>query len=240
MIIPTMFERLFSTQLLHLPEALTMQLYLRASWAVVLVWVVLNLARPLLAGKLRDALVLVAGLVGVWALLPGELSPAYWLGLAFQAPSLITTGLAALAVFQMLQPSDPCAGLPPSGQPWGWVMCLPVLLGWALLLDTFAVFPVSVYALGFSSAALALTVLVVLILGLVAVKFAGRSFAMGRVQLGMVFGVLAVFVLLRLPTGNLWDALLDPWLWVALHVLALRRVFGWFKAQWFESTTTRV
>jgi hypothetical protein len=81
---------------------------------------------------------------------------------------------------------------------------------------------------------------VVLILGLVAVKFAGRSFAMGRVQLGMVFGVLAVFVLLRLPTGNLWDALLDPWLWVALHVLALRRVFGWFKAQWFESTTTRV
>jgi hypothetical protein len=30
--------------------------------------------------------------------------------------------------------------------------------------------------------------------------------------------VLAVYVLLRLPTGNVWDALLDPFVWLALHV----------------------
>lgn len=240
MSIPTIFERLFSTQLLHLPEAVTMQLYMRASWAVVLVWVVLSLARPWLAGKLRYALVLGAGLVGVWVLFTGELSPAYWLGLAFQAPSLITTGLAGWAVFQRLVPRDPLATLTSSGQPSGWVLCLPLLLGWALLLDTFAFFPVSVYAWGFSSAALALTALLVLIPGLVATKLAGHWSVMRRVELGLVFGVLLVFVLLRLPTGNLWDALLDPWLWLALHVLALRRVIGWVKARWFASTTTRV
>ena len=40
-------------------------------------------------------------------------------------------------------------------------------------------------------------------------------------------GILAVcgtalFVTLRLPTGNLWDALLDPLLWVVLHWMGLR------------------
>jgi hypothetical protein len=25
-------------------------------------------------------------------------------------------------------------------------------------------------------------------------------------------------VVLRLPSGNVWDALLDPWLWIVLHV----------------------
>jgi len=42
--------------------------------------------------------------------------------------------------------------------------------------------------------------------------------------------VLLLQVLLRLPTGNLWDALLDPWLWVVLQVgwlqHALRRFRG--------------
>jgi hypothetical protein len=36
---------------------------------------------------------------------------------------------------------------------------------------------------------------------------------------------LMVFVLWRLPTGNVWDAVLDPWLWVALHFYLGRRVW---------------
>jgi hypothetical protein len=35
-----------------------------------------------------------------------------------------------------------------------------------------------------------------------------------------------LFVLLRLPTGNVWDAVLDPWLWLGLHWVLLRGVFG--------------
>jgi len=33
----------------------------------------------------------------------------------------------------------------------------------------------------------------------------------------LMLGVLALFVLTRLPTGNVWDALLDPWLWGGLQ-----------------------
>ena len=39
---------------------------------------------------------------------------------------------------------------------------------------------------------------------------------------------LALFVLLRLPTGSAFDAVLDPWLWVALHAVALR----WLYCHW--------
>jgi hypothetical protein len=39
-----------------------------------------------------------------------------------------------------------------------------------------------------------------------------------------------VFVSLRLPTGNLWDALLDPWLWLLLHAILLRRILS--KRRW--------
>ena len=34
-----------------------------------------------------------------------------------------------------------------------------------------------------------------------------------------------LFVTLRLPTGNVWDAVLDPWLWVALQVYLVRVLF---------------
>ena len=45
--------------------------------------------------------------------------------------------------------------------------------------------------------------------------------------LWMVFApcTVLVFVALRLPTGNLWDALLDPWLWGALHVFLIRTFY---------------
>jgi len=39
----------------------------------------------------------------------------------------------------------------------------------------------------------------------------------------------AVFALTRLPSGNLWDALLDPWLWLALHGVLLRQLWLWWR-----------
>jgi hypothetical protein len=41
-------------------------------------------------------------------------------------------------------------------------------------------------------------------------------------EIPLVAMAVMAFVVLRLPTGNAWDALLDPWLWVALHVMAFR------------------
>jgi hypothetical protein len=35
---------------------------------------------------------------------------------------------------------------------------------------------------------------------------------------------LLLFAATRLPTGNLWDAVLDPWLWLALQGVLVRRL----------------
>jgi hypothetical protein len=36
---------------------------------------------------------------------------------------------------------------------------------------------------------------------------------------------LLLFAATRLPTGNVWDALLDPWLWLLFQGLLLRALF---------------
>jgi hypothetical protein len=46
---------------------------------------------------------------------------------------------------------------------------------------------------------------------------------MWRLPPVLLVGVLLVHVVLRLPTGNVWDALLDPWLWAALQLAWLPR-----------------
>jgi hypothetical protein len=93
---------------------------------------------------------------------------------------------------------------------------LGVVLGWLLLLDTLALVPMQLYAWGFSpwSAGVAL------LLGLLPWIFQGISGL--RSAGGLIVLAVVVFTLLRLPTGNVWDALLDPWLWVVLHVYLLR------------------
>ena len=90
------------------------------------------------------------------------------------------------------------------------LLLLGVLLGWGLLLDTLAWFPVSIYAWGFGSMALALVLTMATLLWLLS----------GSRTAALLLAVLAVFVLTRAPTGNLWDALLDPLFWLALQ-------FGW-------------
>jgi hypothetical protein len=91
-----------------------------------------------------------------------------------------------------------------------------VLLGWVLLLDMLAWWPVSVYALGFGTQAL------VLVCGLALVLwFASGAARANRSALWCLVAVLVVFALTRLPSGNLWDALLDPWLWIVLQARGL-------------------
>jgi hypothetical protein len=35
---------------------------------------------------------------------------------------------------------------------------------------------------------------------------------------------ILVHLITRLPTGNLWDALIDPWLWILAHWFVLSRL----------------
>ena len=202
-----------SSQLPVLPVAGTMQTWLLLGWAVVLVWVFTGLVSRRWPDQPRLQFA-VALVVVLWICAPGPYSPASWLGLAFQAPSGLGVFLCAGFLYQRWAPSDNGLRLARNGGRVLPVLALTgALTGWALLLDTFALLPVQLYAWGFSPAALALACLCVLlpwaVLGSTTQSACPSAWAAPI--------ALAVFAFWRLPTGNVWDALLDPWLWLASH-----------------------
>ena len=176
---------------------------------------------------------LLAVLAAAWAWVPGEWGLAYWLGLAFQIPSVLSCVLAigvlvrAYALRARLVPEARGAmghgvadGRQDGLRAWAAVyMGAGVLLGWVLLFDTFALLPVAVYAWGFGPAAFLLVCALALLPWVVA--GAGVWRASGAWQ---VAAAVALFGVSRWPSGNVWDAVLDPWLWLLLNVYALRAV----------------
>jgi hypothetical protein len=195
-----------------LPSLWLMQLWLPLGWAVVLAALVVLVSTPLT--RHRGVVWGLPLLVTVWTLLPGEVSPAYWLGLAFQAPSAMLVLLCAWWGGCALR------GVPVTARPGTPVIALvlaALVVGWLLLLDTLAQLPVALYGLGFDAPAL----VVVALVSLLPLLQVGAA-----TQVSTWLAPLAVllFVLLRLPTGNVWDAVLDPWLWLGLHGYLLRVV----------------
>lgn len=193
-----------------LPSLWLMQLWLPLGWAVVLAALV-----ALVSTRFTRQRSVVWGLpllVALWTLLPGDVSPAYWLGLAFQAPSALLVLLCACGGGRVLR------GVPVFARPSNATLALlaaAVLLGWALLLDSFAQLPMALYSLGFGAPALALVALATLLPLL-------QAGAAARPGTWLAPLALLLFVLLRLPTGNVWDAVLDPWLWLGLQGYLLR------------------
>lgn len=213
------FGALLASDAPALPVTWVMQLGLTAGWALVLALLGAALGYKLTLGRRR----LVAASLALWTLLPGPLTPDYWLGLAFHAPSVTAMLLCGWGLRRRLFPAGAHAVLPPlvgrAGAPGvaallGGMRWPLVALGYLLLLDTFAVLPVQLYAWGFSPA---------LLLGLVALALVpwllgGKARAAPGFSPWLVPAALLLFALTRLPTGNLWDALLDPWLWLWLQV----------------------
>ena len=202
-----------------------------AAWSLVLAAVVVLLGATRRGAGADGRTALLAGLVAVWAWVPGEWGLAYWLGLAFQIPSVLSCvlalGVLARAYALRARPVPEARGAMGHGvadgrqdglRAWAAVYVgAGVLLGWILLLDTFALLPVPVYAWGFESAAFLLVCGLVLLPWVVAGAGAWR--ASGVWQVGVA---VALFGLWRWPSGNVWDALLDPWLWLVLNGYALR------------------
>ena len=185
-----------------LPQAVFLPLWVKLSWACVVSAVVLRLTY---AWKPN---VWPAAVVGVVMLLPRtDVVPGY-LALAFQTPSLVLVAWALWCWADVLQLRGPVVTTPLP------VALLGVLLGWALVLDTLNYWPTffnpQLYALGFEAAGL-WCVLVTAAAVLLWTEVPRRWVL-------SVVVVLAVYVLLRLPTGNVWDAVLDPFVWLALHV----------------------
>lgn len=221
---PTLCQALLSTQTTALPTHGIMHISLHVGWAIVLAALALRITG--VPWRLRRAL---GGLVAAWTVMPGSMSPAYWLGLAFQAPSLTLIVVSGIGLFIAARSPPPneaedgsmrvpaadganAAGI--ASQPAIDAASLAgILLGWLLLLDTFALLPFPLYAIGFSAAAV---VVVAVLVTLPWIAFGARGGGAMVALVGVL--VLTLFVTMRLPTGNLWDALLDPLLWVVLQV----------------------
>ena len=195
-----------------LPSLWLMQLWLPLGWAVVLAALVVLVCTRYT--RRRGVVWSLPLPIALWTLLPGEVSPAYWLGLAFQAPSIMLVLLCAWAAWRALQGGGVMAR---PGKPVVTLALVAVVLGWFLLLDTLAQLPVGLYALGFGAPALAVVALVSFLPLL-------QADAAKRVSSWLAPLAVLLFVLLRLPTGNVWDAVLDPWLWLGLHGYLLRAV----------------
>ena len=204
---------LLATDAPVLPDAGLVGVNLSLSWSVVLAWLgAWGVARWTSRPGVQAGVALALAL---WAWLPGAFTPDYWLGLAFQAPSLVTTLLCAGLLYDRFARSG--ARLPEPGRRSALALALlGVGAGWTLLCDTFALLPVPLYAWGFSPLATALVALVTTLPWVV-----GRD---GRRPWLVPLAVL-LFVALRLPSGNVWDAVLDPWLWLALHGYLLRAIW---------------
>ena len=214
---------LLATDAPALPDTWVMRLGLTAGWALVIALLGVVLGYKLAPGARR----LLAMALVLWTLVPGPVSPDYWLGLAFHAPSLASMLLCGWGLQRLLFPSrfsatsSPTRYKPLAGTWLLGLLCLPVALGYLLLLDTFAVLPLQLYAWGFSP---------VLLLGLLGVSLlpwllCGKP-AGSRVPLNwMAPASLLLFAATRLPTGNVWDALLDPWLWLVLQGLLVHRLY---------------
>lgn len=215
MTVTTLFEALTSTQSPGLPQLYLERLYLSFGWGLVLAGFALWFVQRAAPSHAQVGKGMAVSLL-LWCLWPGPWSPSYWLGLAFRAPSLLTAVLCLVWLVSQFKPAALHVPDAMTLRPWAWA---PVALGWLLLLDTLAVWPVSLYALGFAP----LTVGVVALLCLLPWLLNPGQQGVGPGAALMGF-VLLLYVGLRLPSGNLWDALLDPWLWVVLQVDWARQV----------------
>jgi hypothetical protein len=187
---------------------------------------------------------IVALLIVLLCLLPNEWSPSWWLGLAFQTPSLTLQGLCGLYLFQHLR-TQPGTTTPLSGSttaplqarwPLG-LLLIAIIAGWVLALDTFAVFDIALYAIGFTPYAVLAAFFFSCLLQLISARSGhSENTRHYRELASIVLIAAAIHVLFRLPTGNLWDALLDPWLWIMAHGLAIYVVLRKTRSHKSEAT----
>ena len=172
---------------------------------------------------------IVALLIALLCLLPNEWSPSWWLGLAFQTPSLTLQGLCGLYLYQHLKVQAGTtmpltdSTTPPVQSRWPLSLLLvAIIAGWVLALDTFALFDIALYAIGFTPYAVLAALFFACLLQLISARSGHAQHTRHYRELAaIVLIAIVVHLLVRVPTGNLWDALLDPWLWVIAHGLAI-------------------
>jgi len=186
-----------------LPDLLLQGVYARLAWGVVLAAVlVCGVLRAYPFSPVRLALVIAAALGLMW--LPGEASPAHWLGLAFQRPSGLLAGLCVAALVRSARPAraDPTPVLVPA------LAAVLAVGGAVLYADAAGWLSAGIYGAGFGPLGAPLAGIGV---GLLATGLIARG--VHRETAAVLLASAALFALLRLPSGNFFDAMLDPFLW---------------------------
>lgn len=185
-----------------LPDQLVVIVYGKFAWGIVLASILTNALDNLNRGDRRLLLVVIMLSMGsMW--LPGVASPSHWLGLAFQSPSGLLAGYCGFTLRRRLFDGIEAAGLPTTV-----AQCL-ALLGAILYADALGFLTVNLYALGFDPI---WSPLFALSLSVIAVAVLWRR---GGATIGWaVLFAIALFQVGRLPTGNLFDVVLDPMIWV--------------------------
>ncbi|NHZ90302.1 hypothetical protein F2P45_14935 [Massilia sp. CCM 8733] len=201
---------------MSLPELDWQIFYGRVAWAIVLA-ALISAAWPRAWALSRARLAAIAVCAAVLQALPGEGAPAYWLGLVFQWPSALLVGLSAAKLHFAWQ------GKPEKKVMSAQLAALIAVAGAALYLDAIGLLSLGLFYAGFGPRGAPLLALLLAVLCSAAIV-RGQA----RVQSVAVLGALLLFAVPRLPTGNLWDALLDPLLWGwALCSLAAAYRHGW-------------
>ena len=135
------------------------------------------------------------------------------LGLAFQTPSLLTLCLCVAAAWRDIRGTPTrlfYTTRPAEVSPMVWV-CITAI-GWLLVLDAFGQLPVALYPLGFSPTLVWLAWLACMLWLLIAYLLVAEEWHVQAAGCWLLAS--AVFVFTRAPSGNAWDAWLDPWLWL--------------------------
>lgn len=196
-----------------LPELTWQIAYGRIGWGLVLAALLL----ALLPGAWRTSRRAVGALLAACLLLqwlPGEAAPSYWLGLAFTWPSGLLAGLCVAKLAQHYS-GGAATSVMRSG------LAIPIAIGGGVLyLEAIGLLSLDLYYRGFGAYA-APAIGLALGAGACWAAIAGKA----RVQSLAVLLAVLLFSVFRLPSGNVWDAMLDPLLWGwACWTLAQR---GW-------------
>ena len=206
---------------MNLPDLASQGIYARLAWgaiAAVIAICVLNGTSRRAGWTLRPAVRrLIAALAAASMWLPNELSPAFWAGMLLQAPSVTLAALCVAWIWRCERPGTDARVPARRFDLWPAAPAVTTAaVGLLLYAGVFAWLPYDLYSPGFRP--LAGTA----VAAAVAVLWRALSPASGVAALCLGIAVLA-HATMRWPTGNIWDAVLDPFL-VAWSIATVMRI----------------
>ena len=150
------------------------------------------------------------------------------LGMVFQTPSLMTLcACLAVAWSDIKGPSVRLFGNHTDTRLSPWLWFAVVLVGWCLLFDAFGMLPWDIYSLGFDHQLLwsawwlsGFWITIAYLLSLP--DWHAKAATCWLLATGL-------FVATHAPSGNVWDAWLDPGLWLFAH-------YQWITYGWLQRT----